>query len=195
MIHIYALSSLWHCFLFDIVQVRPLLTRKSSCLNTRGIPTVAHQVLHLLPEVWYPSPGVPPAGVPPARSDRWVTQGGVPHPPAGVPQHGHPQQGYPWPGLTGGYPRWSNPWPGLTGDYPKWDTPQQGYPSQVWQGGVPKVGYPFPPVDLAGVPLPPPCGQTDGWMDGQTRVKTLPSRRTTYAVGKNPFCKTLPQAS
>ena len=21
----------------------------------------------------------------------------------------------------------------------------------------------------------PPCGQTDGWMEGQTRVKTLPS--------------------
>ena len=33
-------------------------------------------------------------------------------------------------------------------------------------------------------PKPPKCGQTDGWMDGQTRVKTLPSRRTTYAVGK-----------
>ena len=30
----------------------------------------------------------------------------------------------------------------------------------------------------------PPCGQTDVWMDGQTRVKTLPSRRTTYAGGK-----------
>ena len=39
----------------------------------------------------------------------------------------------------------------------------------------------------------PPCGQTDiwmdGWMDGQTRVKTLPSRRTTYAGGKKVFNK------
>ena len=26
---------------------------------------------------------------------------------------------------------------------------------------------------------------TDRWMDGQTRVKTLPSRHTTYAGGKN----------
>ena len=29
----------------------------------------------------------------------------------------------------------------------------------------------------------PPCGQTESWMDGQTHVKTLPSRRTTYASG------------
>ena len=27
--------------------------------------------------------------------------------------------------------------------------------------------------------------QIDGWMDGQTRVKTLPSRRTTYAGGND----------
>ena len=26
-----------------------------------------------------------------------------------------------------------------------------------------------------GIWVPPPCGQTDGWMEGQTRVKTLPS--------------------
>ena len=38
-----------------------------------------------------------------------------------------------------------------------------------------------------GTPPPPPLW-TDrlmhGWMDGQTCVKTLPSRRTTYAGGK-----------
>ena len=28
------------------------------------------------------------------------------------------------------------------------------------------MGYGYPP---------PPCGQTDGWMEGQTLVKTLPS--------------------
>ena len=32
--------------------------------------------------------------------------------------------------------------------------------------------------------VPPPVW-TDRRMDGQTRVKTLPSRRTTYAVGNN----------
>ena len=43
-----------------------------------------------------------------------------------------------------------------------------------WGGGVGTLGYPLPPcVD----------GQTDRWMGRQTRVKTLPSRRTTYAVG------------
>ena len=31
---------------------------------------------------------------------------------------------------------------------------------------------------------PPVDRQMDGWMDGQTRVKTLPSHRTTYAGGK-----------
>ena len=40
---------------------------------------------------------------------------------------------------------------------------------------------------------PPRCGQTDWWMEGQTSVKTLPSRRTTYAGGNNDkilcFCK------
>ena len=51
-------------------------TRKSSCVNARGIPIAAYQVLHLWAEVGYPPPAVPPAGVPLARSD-----GG--YPPAG----------------------------------------------------------------------------------------------------------------
>ena len=129
--------------------------------------------------------GVPPPcrGTPPARSDggdylRWGT----------------PHWGTPWPGVTGG----------SRGGVPSIRVPS----NQVWQG-VPEMGYPparsgwgylkwgtppwqgyplagpgwgTPHLDLAGV-TPPWCGQTDGWMDGQTRVKTLPSRRTTYAVG------------
>ena len=47
-------------------------TRKSSCVNARGIPTAAYQVLHVLTEVGYPPVGVPP------------------------------HQGTPCPGLTGG---------------------------------------------------------------------------------------------
>ena len=31
-----------------------VITRTSSCVNARGIPTAAYQVLHLLPEVGYP---------------------------------------------------------------------------------------------------------------------------------------------
>ena len=109
------------------------VTRKSSCVNARGIPTAAYQVLHLFPEVGYP-----PAGVPP------------------------------WPGLTGGLPKVGYP------------PPARVPPSQVWWGGgysrwvTPGRGY-----------LPPPHVWTDRLMDGQTRVKTLPSCRTTYAVSKN----------
>ena len=42
-----------------------------------------------------------------------------------------------------------------------------------------------PPPAGPGQGTPPVDKQMDGWVDGQTRVKTLPSRRTTYAVGKN----------
>ena len=37
--------------------------KKSSCVNARDIPTVAYQVLHLLPEVGYP----PGSGTPRPR--------------------------------------------------------------------------------------------------------------------------------
>ena len=106
-----------------------------------------------------PKVGYPPPGVPPTRSD-------------GVPKVGYPPQGVPQTRSDGGT------WGGV---------PLAGVPpGQIWHG-VPEVGYSLarevPPwLDLAGVL---PCGQTDGWMDGQTRVKTLPSRRTTYAVGNN----------
>ena len=67
---------------FVLVYSKTFYTRKSSCVNARGIPTAAYQVLHLLPEVGYPPP--PPQGYHPARSD-----GG------GVPEVGYPQQRYP----------------------------------------------------------------------------------------------------
>ena len=58
--------------------------------------------------------------------------------------------------------------------------PPRGTPHQVRPGGVPKVVYP-----LSGYP---PRPGLDRQNDGLTRVKTLPSRRTTYAVGnKNMF--------
>ena len=129
-------------------------TRKFSCVNARGIPTAAYQVLHLLSCTRWGTPppptsrdtpgrgtspsqvrlggrgtrgGVPPIGVPPTRSDR------------GVPEVGYP-------------------------------------PGWTW------LGYPSPCLDLVGVPPPP---GVDRQNDGQTRVKTLPSRRTPYAVGNN----------
>ena len=73
-------------------------TRKSSCVNARGIPTAAYQVLlggvpslfqgTPLPGLTGGVPGVPPIGVPPTRSDR-----GYPEYPCQVP--------LPWPGLMG----------------------------------------------------------------------------------------------
>ena len=65
-------------------------------------------------------------------------------------------------------------------------------------GGYPDLGTPPPrlPHGILGnvakhygiwVP-PPPCGQTDGWMEGQTRVKTIPSLvlRTRAVKRKRP---------
>ena len=121
-------------------------TRKSSCVNARGIPTAAYQVLHLLTEVGYPPLGYPPSrsdggyprwgtthwGTPPSRSDPGGTRGGVL--PIGVP--------------------------------PCWGTPCQGIPPL----GYPPIGVP-PRLDLAwvpppgwtwlGYPPPPRCEQTE----------------------------------
>ena len=43
---------------------RMILTRKSSCVNARGIPTAAYQVLYLLsyPRMGYPKVGTAPPG-------------------------------------------------------------------------------------------------------------------------------------
>ena len=119
--------------------------------------------------------------------------------------------GYPpfltWPG---GYPTWVPPGsvppssrvppsrvpPGRVP--PSRVPPRQGTPRQ----GTPLAGYPPAPAGPCRVPPPGVCPMafwemlqsimgygyplwTDRLMEGQTRVKTLPSRRTTYAGGKN----------
>ena len=67
------------------------LTRKSSCVNAKGIPTAAYQ---LLPELGYPSP---PLGYPlPGPTGRGVPEVGYPH--QGTPGQvwqGVPKVGYP----------------------------------------------------------------------------------------------------
>ena len=179
-------------------------TRKSSCVNARGIPTAAYQVLF---------GGVPPIRVPPGQV--W---------PGGYLRWGTPCQGTPGQVWWGGYPRWGTPirpgWgdtrggvpsigvasqPGLTGGTqgevpPTWTW--LGYP-QLDLAGVPPtwiwLGYP-PRLDLARVPptwswlgyppspagpgqgTPPRCGQTDWWTDMCQNI-TFPG--TTYAVGEN----------
>ena len=121
--------------------------------------------------------------------------------------------GYPppsWPGQggyppAGGYPPVLT-WPGEYPTPPQHGTPQQDTPPVLtWPGAVPYLGNPpgrVPPSwtwqgtpqclshgilgNIAkhyGIWVPPLW--TDRWMDGQTRVKTLPSRRTTYSGGKN----------
>ena len=131
------------------------MTRKSSCLNARGIPTAAYQVLHLLPKVGYP----PRQWGPPQPDPMGDTQGGIP------PDRGRPP---PWPDLIG-VPEVRYPLAGVP-------------PSQVWQG-VPKWGTRggVPPA-CTWLGYPPSCGQTDRWTDTCQNI-TFP--RTTYVVGNN----------
>ena len=126
------------------------ITRKSSCMNARGILTTAYQVLHLLPKVGYPPAGVHPGqvwwggylrwgtplrGVPPSQFWQVGTQGGVT--PLGQVWWGGTPLGQVWQGGT---------WGGVTPPAgPGWGTP----PIWTW------LGY------------PPRCEQTR-----QTRVKT-----------------------
>ena len=169
---------------------RPLCSKYSLCCPNWVTP----------PRPGYPpSQGTPPARVPtPARVPPW---GGTPRPgyppsqgtpPARVPPGqgtplarvppwpGYPQPGYP-PGQgtpRPGYP----PWPGYP---PSW-TWQGTPPGYTWQGTPPGCPMAFWEMlqSIMGYGYPPPVDrQIDGWMDGQTRVKTLPSRRTTYAGG------------
>ena len=120
-----------------------------------------------------------------------------------------PPPGYPQPGLRGvpkvgyplsGYLRWGTPCQGtpqpgpMRGKVSEVGHPPLGYPPARSDGGIPRVGYPpsrGTPLAGPGRGTPPPTGvdrQMDGWMDGQTCVKTLPSRRITYEVGNNHGC-------
>ena len=73
------------------------------------------------------------------------------------------------------------------GTYLGWAVPTLGYPLShpdllTWLGGGTYLGQ----TTLVGVPSPLWTDrQMDRQTDGQTRVKTLPSRRTTYRGGKN----------
>ena len=103
------------------------------------------------------------SGYPPRTPPRGGTRGGYPDPPGGVPGQVPPPGGVP-------------------GQVP----PPGGVPGQVPPRGG---GVPGPPPrcpmafwemlqSIMGYGYPPRCGQTN-------KVKLLPSRRTTYAGGKN----------
>ena len=104
--------------------------------------------------------------------------------PGGVPCRG---------GQTGGYP---DPPGGVPGPPPGGgtQTPLGGYPDPP--GGVPGPprGVPGPPRGSTRTP-PPPCGQTDGRMEGQTLVKTLPSLVLRTRAVINAFSSSCPQES
>ena len=181
---------------FEIVRQFYIKTRKSSCVNARGIPTAAYHVLHLLTKVGYPSIQVQLGGTPP-----WVPQSGYPPlgtlvgvppvrlTPSGYPQLGYPLSGYPPVGvlpirvppvgvpqsrypLSGypllGYPSQGTPWSG----YPLLRYPPSGVPHRGTPLGWTWLGYP-PPVPGSGTHLGVDR-QMDGWTDTCQNI-TFPS--------------------
>ena len=126
----------------------------SSCVNARGIPTAAYQVLHLFPEVGYPPAGVPPSrqGVPPSQV--WW----------GVPEVGYPLAGVP---PSRGYL-----------------PPSRGSTPPTRSNGLDLAGVP-PWLDLAGVPAPTRCVQTDWCMNRHVWKHYLPVVLRTRSVTKD----------
>ena len=115
-------------------------TRKSSCVNARGIPPAGGPVI--LVEVVNKEKIVSVCNY---LFFTWTPPGGVPDP------------------------------PGRRGTRP----PRGGYLTPPGGGTWTPRGGTWPP---------PPCGQTDGWMEGQTLIKTLPSLvLRTRAVKRHPY--------
>ena len=149
-----------------------LLTRKSSCVNTRGIP----------PRRVVSTPSVVLTGYPPPS---WPGWGGVPY--LGTPLAGYPPAGYPIIlTLPGGYPTLVPPQQGTSpGRVPlPLAGPGRESPPTAGPGRVPPSPH-LPHGILGnvakhyGIWVPPSrCGQTN-------KVKLLPFRRTTYAGGNN----------
>ena len=130
-------------------------TTKSSCVNARGIPTAAYQVLHLLTEFGYP-----PAGVPPAKSNGGYPRWGTP------PSRSTPGRVTPWLGPMGGT---------------RGGIPQNGYPLARSNGGIPKVGYPpaeVPPARSDG--MVPEVGYPHGQVQWEGTWGGLPPPRQGY---------------
>ena len=137
------------------------VTRKSSCVNARGISPVMYQVLLCcsFPDPdpgWgrgfpHPGPGWGGGGL-----CHPVLPGGYPHPVLVAGEYSHsPDWGYPHPYLVGGTP---SPHPYLAGVLPPWLakwgyllSARLEYPHPIGQMGV---THPLPPT-------PPPPSQLD----------------------------------
>ena len=101
---------------FQFNELKFKLTRKSSCVNARGIPTAAYQGFHLL---------------------SCMRRGTPPH--LGVlPWPGPTGEGGTW----GGFPHWGTPWPGPIGGTQGGLHPVGVPPTRSDGGVVPEVGYP-----------------------------------------------------
>ena len=145
-----------------------------------------------VPPGGYPARGLgtPPEGYPAGKR---TLPGGSGYPLGGYPAGGYPAGGV-WVPPLGGYPAGGMPCRGvgvptsmvsklqLSSSGVSW--PYIGLMPHGIMGNVAKHhGSKKKKKKIMGwVPLPL---WTDRLMDGQTRVKTLPSRRTTYAGGKN----------
>ena len=167
---------------------KKVLLRERKRHTTRRVASTPYVVLTGYPP-WQgtPQPGYPPlAGpgrVPPPPG--WTWQG---TPAARVP----PQPGYPpgwtWQGTPPARVPPRSGYPPGQGTPPARVPPRPGYPSWLDLAGYP----PWLPHGILGnvakhygIWVPPLWTDRlmDGWKEGQTRVKTLPSRRTTYAGG------------
>ena len=73
-------------------DIMPILTRKSSCVNARGIPTVVYQILHLMSYLGGGGYPISEQGGYPIPGWGYPSLDGVPHPWRGVP---HLCQGVP----------------------------------------------------------------------------------------------------
>ena len=149
-------------------------TRKSYCVNARGISSTPYAVLSRGYPI--PSPGVYP--IPGTPILTWL--GGTP---SWVPSI-----------LTWGYPILGTPHPDLAWGHPILGTPHPIVGHPLYRTGVPHPGRDLGPV--AGIPPERTWyqwkyyGMEMGYppspdVDRQTPVKTVPSCRTRYAGGKN----------
>ena len=128
-------------------------TRKSPCVNARGIPTAAYQVLHLLSYLGgggYPIPGhggVPhfwPGGAP-------SLAGGLPHPWTGVP---HPWVGMCTPSLARGTTSLDRRYP-IPGWVPHiWTWPRYSHPDLARAPPGREMARAPPGREMARVPPP-----------------------------------------
>ena len=167
----YCISRCCCLILWQLLPKEKKRTRKSSCMNARGIPPARRSDYSFCCPTWVPPPGGYVIRYPPGGGTR-TPPGGytIRYPPGGVPGQVAPPGGYPDPG---GVPR--PPPGGLPGQVPPWG----GYPDPPLPHGI--LGK---DAKHYGIWVPPPLW-TDRSMDGRTDAcQNITFPRTPYANGK-----------